>query len=460
MNVQRRVRKYQQPLHSWMVNGGKRAIAIWHRRAGKDEIALSVTCELAHKRVGSYWHCLPQFEQARKAIWTMVNPHTGKRRIDEAFPPEIRESTNDQAMFIRFKNGSTWQLIGSDNYNSVVGAGTCGIVFSEYALSDPSAWSYFLPMLRENNGWAMFITTPRGRNHAWRLLERAKEAPEKWFSQVLTIEDTKALPDEDVQEDIADWIANHGEDVGRARYEQEYLCSFDAAILGAYFGREMTRAQREGRIGVVDIDSAHPVHTAWDLGKAINNPIWAFQVIRDQPRIVDFYRPESDDLADWCAELDKRGYHGTDYVPHDIMTGNWGVGRSRIEMMRSHGRKPAVIPAVAVADRQQAARLTINAAVFDAERCKLGLEGLREYRRDWDDELKTFREHPVKDWAEHIGSAFCYLGMAWRELPKAPAPKPPPKWEWEGKSDGTMVGPRLIDIIERNKKRRLTSARP
>jgi hypothetical protein len=132
LSVERRVRWYQRGFHESLVSGKKRrAIEIAHRRWGKDEITLAATCELAHKRVASYWHCLPEYEQARKALWTAVNPHTGKRRIDEAFPPEIRDSKDEQQMFIRLKCGSTWQLIGSDRYNSLVGAGIGGVVFSE-----------------------------------------------------------------------------------------------------------------------------------------------------------------------------------------------------------------------------------------------------------------------------------------------------------------------------------------
>ncbi len=438
-----------------MVNGGKRAIEIAHRRWGKDEIALTVTCELAHKRVGSYWHCLPEYEQARKVLWTQVNATTGKRRIDEAFPPETRANTNEQEMFIRLKNGSTWQLIGSDRYNAVVGAGQAGIVYSEWALANPSAWTYHRPMLVENNGWAMFITTPRGSNHARSLYEHAKSRPDEWFAEISTARDTGALTEQQLDDALAEYRALHGIDAGRALWEQEYLCSFDAAILGAYFGSEMAKALREGRITDVPIDAAHPVHTAWDLGKTANNPVWCFQVVRGVPRIVDFFRPESDDLADWCKWFDDAGYHGTDYLPHDVLAPiGWGGGRTRYDVLKQFGRKPYVLPMIPVADGLQAGRTTINAAVFDKTRCELGLEGLRNYRREWDDELKTFRPNPVKDWAEHIGSAWRYLGQAWREAKALEAPKPAPTWDYKAMPDGTIQGPRMIDIIQRRERQR------
>jgi len=409
------------------VNGGKRAIEIAHRRWGKDEMALAITCELAHKRIGSYWHCLPEYAQARKALWTGVNAHTGKRRIFEAFPEPTIESMNDQEMFIRFKSGSTWQMIGSDRYDATVGAGVAGITYSEWALANPSAWAYHRPMLEENNGFAMFITTPRGNNHAKAMYDHAVAHPETWFAEVSSVLQTGALTQEQLDESLEEYMSLYGEDLGRAQFEQEYLCSFNAAIMGAYWGAEIARAERDGRITTVDIDWSQPVHTAWDLSpKGVNNPIWCFQVIKGQPRIVDFYRPTTDDLEDWCDELNKRGYHGTDYVPHDITTADWGAKRTRRDTLKAYGRNPKQVAKVSVGEGINAGRETIKLAAFDAERCEIGIDGLKNYRREWDDDLKTFRENAVKDWAEHIGSSFRYLGLAWKDAivhKEKPAPK-------------------------------------
>lgn len=410
-----KVRWYQQAFHKAFATLEKRRlIEIAHRRWGKDEICLNVTRQHAFTRPGSYWHCLPEYAQGRKAIWTAVNPHTGKRRIDEAFPEEIRKSVNNQEMFIEFVNGSTWQVIGSDRYDSTVGAGTAGIVYSEWALANPSAWGYHRPMVEENNGWAAFITTPRGNNHAKRMLDMAKDNP-AWFAEVSNVEHTQALTEEQLTASLAEYQSLYGIDFGLAQFEQEYLCSFAGAMVGAYFGAEMAKAEREGRISAAPVNEKYPVHTVWDLGKTINNPIWCFQVVKGQLYIVDFYQPESDDLDDWCAELKARGYTGNDYVPHDILTTEWGQKKTRIERLREAGRKPVRIPRVSVADGLQAGRVAINSARFDAERCEIGIDGLKNYRREWDDDLKTFRENPVKDWSEHIGSAWRYLGLSWRE---------------------------------------------
>ena len=451
-------RWYQRPLWDYLEKGGRRAIGVWHRRAGKDDVLLHRTAVAAFERPATYWTALPEYAQARKALWAAVNPHTGKRRIDEAFPGELRETTNEQEMFIRFKNGSTWQLIGSDRYNSLVGAGVAGVTFSEFALANPSAWGYIRPMLEENNGWSAFITTPRGRNHAYAMLKMA-EADPKWFAEVLSIHDTKALTQEQLVEGLAEYQALFGADMGRAQFEQEYLCSFDAAIMGAYWGLEVAQAEREGRVGVVPVDYDHPVHTAWDLGKAVNNPIWCFQVIGGRLKIVDFYRPESDDLDDWIAWLDGKGYHGDDYVPDDVMDFIWGAKHTRWDTLKAKKRKPKLVKRIAVADGIHAGREAIKVADFDAERCELGIEGLKNYRREWDDDLKTFRENPVKDWAEHIGSSWRYLGLAWRDQIKRAPPAPKPgQLVYEAKPDGSVVGnmsvKAAVDAMIRRRKAR------
>ena len=436
------IRKYQQPFwKAWVQDGKDRLIEIAHRRWGKDEIALRATMVKSYQRPASYWHCLPLYEQGRKALWTAVNPHTGKRRIDEAFPPETIASRDEQSMFLRFKWGSTWQIVGSDRFDSLVGAGVAGVVFSEWALANPSAWGYIRPMVEENSGWASFITTPRGNNHAKAMYDMARGS-DRWFAEVSTVHDTGALTEQQIDEALAEYQALYGIDFGRAMFEQEYLCSFSGAMIGAYWGAEINRAEREGRVREIGIDWSHPVHTAWDLGKAVNNPIWCFQVIAGQPRIVDFYRPDSDDLADWIKWLDDKGYRGNDYVPHDILVTEWGSKRTRFETLQSMGRKPVRLPMVSVADGLQAGRTTINAAVFDDNpRVSDGIEGLKNYRRDWDDERKTFRDTPVKDWAEHIGSSFRYLSLAWRSVaPPVDKPKLPDRLEYAVERDGTIRG--------------------
>jgi hypothetical protein len=460
-----RVRWYQRGFHEALVNRTHdRLMAIWHRRAGKDEIALNAVADLSDREVGTYWHCFPEYKQARKAIWNGVNPKTGKRRIYDHFHPSEIERMQDDDMFIEKKNGSTYQLLGSDRYDATVGSGPRGIVYSEWALSNPSAWAYHSPMIREAGGWAAFITTPRGNNHAKTMFDRAKSNP-NWFADLLTIKDTRALTAEVLAEALQEYQDLHGIEMGQAFFDQEYLCSFAGAIVGAYFGAEINSAERQRRIRVVPIDWDYPVHTVMDLGKAVNNPMWFFQVIAGQPRIVDFYRPETDDLDDWLRWIDDRGYVGHTYVPHDIMVTEWGSKRTRFDILCSKRKNVERITKVSVADGLQAGRMTINEAVFHSgdddrgQRMELGVEGLRNYRREWDEDLKTFRENPVKDWAEHIGSAWRYLGLSWRAVrPPVVKEEKPKELEYRATSSGrieaNMSVKEAVDAMVRRRRMR------
>lgn len=380
------------------------------------------TCIAAHERVAGYWHCLPEYEQARKAIWTAVNPHTGKRRIDEAFPPELRASKDEQQMFIRFKNGSTWQVIGSDRYNSLVGAGVAGVTFSEWALANPSSWGFIRPMVEENNGWATFITTPRGRNHALAMYEMASRRSE-WFSEISTIRDTGALTTEQIEAAIDDYKSVYGDDIGLAQFEQEYHCSFNAAILGAFYAREMLAVRNEGRIREFE-PGPGPVHTAWDIGVRDDTSIWWFQVIGDRPFILDCYTASGagvDHYADVCHA--KPWPRGIDFVPHDARVKEWGTGRTRVEQMQAHRLNPRVIPLASKMDGIQAARTTLARAVFHPRCEEKGIAALEQYRREWDDEKKTFRASEERDWTTHLSDAFRYLSLSWRKIHAEETPK-------------------------------------
>lgn len=420
--IERRVRWYQRPFHEYLVNTpSARAIEIAHRRWGKDEIVLGAFCELAHKRIGSYWHCLPEYNQGRKAIWTAINANTGKRRIDEAFPPEIRENTNDTEMFIRLKCGSTWQIIGSDRYDATVGAGPVGIAYSEWALANPSAWAYHRPMLEENGGSAAFITTPRGRNHAKAMYDMAKENP-RWFAEVSTVHQTGALSPEQLTESLTEYIALFGEDLGRAQFEQEYECSFNAAILGAFYAREMVAVRKEGRIADIDAIEGRPVHRAWDIGVRDDTSIWWFQVVGAQVFILDCYTASGVGLDHYADVVHKRhaemGWKlGIDFVPHDAKVKEWGTGRTRVETMREYGLNPELVPNATKLDGVNAARQTLARCVFHPKTEDIGIAALEQYRREWDDEKKAFKASEVHDWTSHLADAFRYLALSWRVIP-------------------------------------------
>lgn len=419
-----RVRPYQRPFHEALVQQKKkRLIEVAHRRWGKDEIVLNGFRELSQKRPGTYWHCFPEYAQARKAIWNGINSHTGKRRIFEAYPPEIISRMNDNDMFIETVWGSTWQLIGSDRYDATVGSGPVGIAYSEWALCNPSAWAYHKPMIEESGGTAAFITTPRGRNHVKTMFDRAVTS-DLWFAELSNIHSTGALTPEQLKESLQEYIDIYGDDVGNSMFEQEYLCSFNAAILGAFYAREMVQVRREGRIRPVIALPRQPVHTAWDIGVRDDTSIWWFQVYGGRVHILDCYTQSGvgvDHYAEICEQKakEKRWTRGIDYVPQDAKVTEWGTGKTRVETMQELGLKPQVIPLATKLDGINAVRRMLPFCVFDPACEEAGLPALEQYRREWDDVKKTFKASEVHDWASHPSDAFRYLAMAWREVPVA-----------------------------------------
>jgi phage terminase large subunit len=402
-----------------MENGGKRAAAVWHRRAGKDDIFLHWAAVAAHQRAGTYWHMLPKYKQARKAIWDAINPHTGIRRIDEAFPPELREKTREDEMFIKFHCGSTWQVVGSDTYNSVVGSPPLGVTFSEYSLAKPAAWDYIRPILAENGGWAAFIFTPRGENHGHELFEMARKNPE-WFSQVLTVADTGAIKQAVIDEERLSGMAEE-------MIQQEYYCSFTASLVGSYYGRMIEELLAKGRMTSVPYDPALPVYTYWDLGIGDSTAIWFCQKTGNELRFIDYYENQGYGLPHYVEVLNKRGYkYGHDGVPHDAKVRELGTGRTRVETLIGLGRDPKLVPMHKIEDGINGVRQVLPICWFDAEKCQKGLKALKHYQKEWDEDKRCFKDAPLHDWTSHAADSFRYACMAYREEHK-PADKPKDK---------------------------------
>ena len=415
-------RPYQRPLWDYLEEGGRRAIAIWHRRAGKDDLCLHWTAVAAMQRVGTYWHMLPEYEQGRKVLWNAVNPKTGRRRIDDAFPSGMCKRTNDQGMFIEFVNGSTWQVVGSDRYDKTVGSSPVGIVFSEWALANEAAWAYLSPMVVENDGWAVFITTPRGRNHAHRMYEMAQMRHE-WFADRLAWQDTGVFRHEQIEEQRAEYRALYGVDDGDAKIEQEYCCSFEAAILGSYYGRLMADAEREGRICEFEPDRDAKVYTAWDIGVGDSTAIWWYQIVGQKILILDYYEAQghgSQHYVDvlrskpYRYERDSQGIKA--FLPHDVSVKEWGTGLTRVETLVAKGISPERIPIDKIDDGINAARQILPKCWFRKSATASGCEMLRQYCKEYDEDNKVFKDKPRHDWSSHGADAFRYLAMSYQQM--------------------------------------------
>ena len=446
-------RPYQLPAWTYLENGGRHAELVWHRRSGKDEVGLHWTAVAAHQRPATYWYCLPQYNQARKAIWDAINPHSGKKRIDEAFPHELRKSTRNQEMMIEFHVGSTFQVVGSDNPNSLVGSPPAGCVFSEWALSNPDVRAYLRPIFAENNGWQIYNTTPRGRNHALRTVQAAMRDPEA-FGQILSAIDTGAMDAASLERELGKYIEDFGEDYGRSKFEQEYLCSFDAANLGAILARQIGAAEKAGRINPgVDLDPfGQPIIISADIGRRDTATWWFWQPAIGGYRIIDHDSGWGIDADEWCERLKKRlakyELHGRKtalgaiYLPHDARAKTFSAKRSAVETFIEHfgAGHVAITPNSSKADRINAARVLIPRIEFNSDRCAKGIDALRSWSYEYDDEKKTFSSEPLHDWASHDGDGFSY-GCLIMQLAEPPKPAEEPM-------RGIFVGQTAVSLDE------------
>lgn len=416
-----RPRGYQSTLWEALLRGSRRVDVVAHRRWGKDEVALQWTAACASRTPGVYWHLLPEASQGRRVIWTAVNPHTGRKRIDEAFPAEWRKSIHQDQMRIELTNGSVWQVLGSDNYDSLMGAPPLGVVLSEWSLSRPVAWEHLRPILAENEGWALFLWTPRGRNHATRAFESRARSSD-WFCLKSPATETDVFTPEQLALERAEMIAESGSaEEGGARFESEYLVSFDAAAPGAYYAGLLSKADQEGRIGRVPYDPALRVDTAWDLGIDDYTSIWFFQQTGREVRVIDYFETSGEGLSAIVSQAiaGRDWAWGAHHLPQDVMVREMGSGCSRYETLRSLGLAGIEVGAAGdPEERVNASRLIIPVCWFDAERCRLGLERLRAYRKRWNRSTHSF-SGPLHDAASHGADAFGAFAVNRRGAPGA-----------------------------------------
>jgi len=423
-------RSYQRNLWRYMQGPqeGKRGVAVWHRRAGKDLMAINIISTKIPQRVGTYWHMLPTYKQGRAIVW---NGHTrdGRAFLDH-FHPALIASKNSTEMRITFTNGSHYQVVGTDNIDSLVGTNPVGVVFSEYSLQDPGAWDYIRPILAENGGWALFIYTARGRNHGFTMYEMAKKNP-KWFCERLVAgsgpECTKR-PDGSpvISDEVIDEERKSG--MPEEMIQQEFKCSFEAPFIGSYYGTQMMIAEKDGRImDNLPHEDRLLVDTYWDLGVNDTTTIWFIQHYGGEERVIDYYEMSGEGLPHYAKLLKGQvsGYermaaytYGKCYAPHDIKVRELGSGKSREETARSLGIKFTMVKRHEVEDGIEAVRSTLGVCYFSQKNCQRGIDALRAYRKAWDDKNKIFQSHPLHDWASNGADAFRMFAMGRRDKPK------------------------------------------
>ena len=365
-------------------------VIVAHRRAGKtvacinDLIRAALT---ATKPDARFAYIAPYFAQAKDIAWDYLCRYSA---------PIPGTSFNITELRIDYPNGARIRLYGAENAERMRGLYLDGVIIDEPADIDPRVWPEILrPALADRKGWAVWIGTPKGKNAFWDTWQQAKR--EDWFHAMLKASETKLV-------DQAELDAAK-KDMTDDQYQQEFECSFEAAILGAYYGKLMTTAENDKRIARCPYDPKLQVYTAWDLGIGDPTAIWFCQQLGTEVRLIDYYETSGVGLDHYVKVLrDKPYVYAMHYLPHDVEAADMGSGKTRLETLTSLGMKRDQIRVVRLApvdDGINAARLLIPRCWFDADKCARGIEALRQYRAEFDDKLKTLRSRPLHDWTSH-----------------------------------------------------------
>lgn len=433
--VEKRIIPYKprdafQPLHK---SSKRWAVIVAHRRAGKTVACVNHLVREALRTTrndfrGAY--IAPFYRQAKSVAWDYVKRYTA---------PIEGVQINESELRIDLPNGSRIQLYGADNADALRGLYFDFIIADEYGDWKPSVWIYVIrPALADRSGKAIIIGTPKGRNQFYDTYQRAVNDPNS-LALMVTATTSGILP----QSELDALRSEMTEDAWR----QEMDCDFDAAIPGAIYGREMYQAEAQGRICEVEYDPSVPVHTAWDLGYSDDTSIWFYQVVFGEVHVIDFYSQSGRDISHYVSEIQKRPYkYGSHNLPHDARAKTLASGgRSIIEQLGASldMKKLRIVPHLDLQDGIQAARMMFPNVWFNKDRCSEGMEALRQYQREWDEDKKAFKDKPRHDWTSHASDAFRYMAVCYQEEARSNAEKP-----FEPR--GIMVGMPSITVDELN----------
>lgn len=399
-------RYYQRPFWDQMASGIRRAVLVWHRRAGKEKTCFNFMIKEACKKVGTYFYFFPHFSQGRKILWDGVDK-AGFRFLDHVPKELVLGKPNSTEMKLRLANGSLIQVIGTNNIDSIVGTNPIGCVFSEYSLQDPRAWELIRPILTENEGWSVFNFTPRGQNHAKELYDMATKNPE-WFCQLLTVKDTNVLTEVDIQRERD---AGMSEDF----IQQEFYCSFTLGVEGSYYAKYIQESRDDSRIGRVPWDRQARVFTAWDLGYSDSCAIVFFQCIGKEVHFIDYYENSGEGLPHYAQVLKEKKYIYEDhFAPHDIESHAFSSGLSAKEVGSSLGIRFITLPTLKlrVEDGIEAVRGIFPRIWIDDIKCAKLIKCLENYRKEWDESHNVYKLRPLHDWASHGADSVRYLAIA------------------------------------------------
>ncbi len=394
-------RAYQLPFLDAMGQGYRRAVCVWHRRSGKDKTFLNWLISAMYRRRGAYYYYFPTAQMGRDVLWDGMD-RAGFKFMDH-FPKECIKKKREDTMMIEMDNGSIFKIRGTDR-NEPIGVNPMGVVFSEFSRQNPKAgWDLVRPILAENNGWAVFNYTPRGKNHAYRLYRMAQDNP-SWFCEKLTVDKTNSIPLSAIQEDRDSGMSEE-------MIQQEYYCSFDVGQEGTYFGRIMQELWANKQICDVPYDKEALVNTAWDLGKKDPTAIWFFQVIGEKVRVINYYENHGEGMSHYIRHIKKLPYdYGYHYGPHDLGMVGTGVeiydtaSRLGIEFKKLKRERR-------VDDGIERVRGVLPRCWFDKVKCEHGINALEDYHSEYNEKNEVYAVNPAHTWSSHAADSFRYLSM-------------------------------------------------
>lgn len=410
-------RVYQKDLMAALDGGYRRAIAVYHRRAGKDKTMFNIVIKKALQRRGVYYYFFPEFAQGRRVIWDGIDG-SGFKFLDH-IPEQLIQSKNSTDMRIELTTGSVIQILGTDKFNKVRGSNPVGCVFSEFAFQNPKAWNIVRPILAENGGWAIFNSSVNGKNHFYDMYQMATKN-KNWYVQNLTVEDTL---DENGNRYVSDDVIQEERDAGMSEemIQAEFYNNWSSNSQGFYYLTLLEDLESKGGVGRVSYDPSVSVETWWDIGVGDYTCIWFTQTFGKEINIIDYYQSNNRGMDHYAKVLQGKPYvYRSHNFPHDIKNTEFGSGRTRLETAEElfKGTRVGWINKMGREDGINAVRMILPQCRFDKQNCLAGYDALKNYRKEWDDKNQVFRNIPVHDWASDPADAFRTLAVG-IVMPKA-----------------------------------------
>jgi hypothetical protein len=388
-------REQQLAIHELM-DSKRFGVVVAHRRMGKTVSAINHLIKdalLNQKEAPRYAYIAPTYGQAKRVAWDYL--------VKYAEP--LGGTSNISELRVDFW-GRRIQLFGSDNPETLRGQYFDGVILDEIGDQNPKIWTDVCrPSLVDRQGWCLFIGTPKGHNHFKELRDRAK-TEDGWGLLEFKASETGVVDDVELK------AAKN--EMGEDKYRQEFECSFDAAVEGSYYGQILNELEEKKHMQEIPREELSRKFTAWDLGMGDSTSIWVAQLVGTEVRLIDYYENHGVGLDHYVKWIKDNDYLKAEHIlPHDVRVRELGTGKSRMEMLEESGLEVKIAPRMGLDDGIQAVRRLLPRCWFNVPQVQIGLNCLRNYRRDYDEKRKIFYERPLHDWSSHGSDSFRYLAL-------------------------------------------------